>query len=185
MFQTTKIQTFESNSQLSEYDEKAIPCCFRLQRYKFLKAIHNYSCRDKFFCRLFQTTKIQIFESNSQLAEYEATAIPRCFRLQRYKFSQSNSQQIVAWVLYVVMLGHCVSQCSYNTCAENSLRLIVKCNHLKHTCCQLVRTTNGFHSSEVVNVRFIVEVIDIHTIQIFFFILSLSLPVSFLTYHHD
>nr|DAI36166.1 MAG TPA: hypothetical protein [Caudoviricetes sp.] len=26
------------------------------------------------------------------------------------------------------MLGHCVSQSSYNTCAENSLRLIVKCN---------------------------------------------------------
>ena len=111
------------------------------------------------YIQLFQTTKIQIFES--------------------------NSQQIVAWVLYVVMLGHCVSQSSYNTCAENSLRLIVKCNHLQHTCCQLVRTTNGLHSSEVVNVRFIVEVIYIHTIQIFFFILSLSLPVSFLTYHHD
>ena len=113
----------------------------------------------KFYIMLFQTTKIQI--------------------------SQINSQQIVAWVLYVVMLGHCVSQSSYNTCAENSLRLIVKCNHLQHTCCQLVRTTNGFHSSEVVNVRFIVEVIDFHTIQILFFILSLSLLVSFLTYHHD
>ena len=31
-------------------------------------------------------------------------------------------------MLYVVMLGHCVSQSSYNTCAENNLRLIVKCN---------------------------------------------------------
>ena len=137
------------------------------------------------YIQLFQTTKIQIFESNSQRVLAKFMVVAGCFRLQRYKFSQSNSQQIVAWVLYVVMLGHCVSQCSYNTCAENSLRLIVKCNHLKHTCCQLVRTTNGFHSSEVVNVRFIVEVIDIHTIQIFFFILSLSLPVSFLTYHHD
>ena len=38
----------------------------------------------KFYIMLFQTTKIQ--------------------------FSQSNSQQIVAWVLYVVMLDHCVSR---------------------------------------------------------------------------
>lgn len=36
------------------------------------------------YIQLFQTTKIQIFES--------------------------NSQQIVAWVLYVVMLDHCVSR---------------------------------------------------------------------------
>ena len=41
LFQTTKIQIFESNSQ------PPCPCstppssCFRLQRYKFLKAIHN------------------------------------------------------------------------------------------------------------------------------------------------
>ena|GEM_PF-3066760 len=160
MFQTTKIQIFESNSQRNGDFYTPTPSCFKLQRYKFLKAIHNYLHIWSEFWR-------------------------GCFRLQRYKFSQSNSQQIVAWVLYVVMLGHCVSQCCDNTCSENSLRLIVECNHLQHTCCQLVRTTNGFHSSEVVNVRFIVEVIYIHTIQIFFFILSLSLPVSFLTYHHD
>lgn len=41
--------------------------------------------------QLFQTTKIQIFES--------------------------NSQQIVARMLYVVMLDHCVSRGCDNTCA--------------------------------------------------------------------
>ena len=57
----------------------------------------------KFYIILFQTTKIQIFESNSQRNGDFYTPTPSCFRLQRYKFSQSNLQQIVAWVLYVVI----------------------------------------------------------------------------------
>ena len=47
LFQTTKIQIFESNSQPILINKTFILCCFRLQRYKFLKAIHNGShCRD-------------------------------------------------------------------------------------------------------------------------------------------
>ena len=39
--QTTKIQNFESNSQLNvRFGEEKVGC-FRLQRYKLLKAIHN------------------------------------------------------------------------------------------------------------------------------------------------
>ena len=41
LFQTTKIQTFESNSQHPKYADYNKVCCFRLQRYKLLKAIHN------------------------------------------------------------------------------------------------------------------------------------------------
>ena len=41
LFQTTKIQTFESNSQLELFEGRGEPRCFRLQRYKLLKAIHN------------------------------------------------------------------------------------------------------------------------------------------------
>ena len=41
LFQTTKIQIFESNSQRSLAWSKIFVGCFRLQRYKFLKAIHN------------------------------------------------------------------------------------------------------------------------------------------------
>ena len=41
LFQTTKIQTFESNSQRIYPSTLSITCCFRLQRYKLLKAIHN------------------------------------------------------------------------------------------------------------------------------------------------
>ena len=49
LFQTTKIQTFESNSQPVEAFFASLLGCFRLQRYKLLKAIHNYStCTDIF-----------------------------------------------------------------------------------------------------------------------------------------
>ena len=41
LFQTTKIQIFESNSQLRALIGSELQSCFRLQRYKFLKAIHN------------------------------------------------------------------------------------------------------------------------------------------------
>ena len=42
LFQTTKIQTFESNSQPGVIDIGGGMGCFRLQRYKLLKAIHNF-----------------------------------------------------------------------------------------------------------------------------------------------
>ena len=41
LFQTTKIQIFESNSQLNNAFYVIVGSCFRQQRYKFLKAIHN------------------------------------------------------------------------------------------------------------------------------------------------
>ena len=111
LFQTTKIQTFESNSQQRDMRQSNLFCCFRLQRYKLLKAIHNRvmkgilldsvvsDYKDTNFwkqfttavyvlptsLRLFQTTKIQTFESNSQLILQRSNAIIGCFRLQRYK----------------------------------------------------------------------------------------------------
>ena len=41
LFQTTKIQIFESNSQHCGRRNRKFFGCFRQQRYKFLKAIHN------------------------------------------------------------------------------------------------------------------------------------------------
>ena len=52
MFQTTKTQIFESNSQLPPYIVKEICGCFRLQRYKLLKAIHNYGRHRDERCRV-------------------------------------------------------------------------------------------------------------------------------------
>ena len=85
LFQTTKIQTFESNSQQSVRQYRQILCCFRLQRYKLLKAIHNRMLYQISRKELFQTTKIQTFESNSQPIIFFYHTFSRCFRLQRYK----------------------------------------------------------------------------------------------------
>ena len=72
---------------------------------------------------------------------------------------------IIAWVLYVVMFGHCISRRCNTVGAESSLRLIVKGNDVRHTCCQLIRTTHSFHTSEIVYIRFIIEVVKIHTAE--------------------
>ena len=111
LFQTTKIQTFESNSQRLTDWLPLVASCFRLQRYKLLKAIHNFEYflawaltvvsdyKDTNFWKqfttlkelglvvimLFQTTKIQTFESNSQLCRIVQLLGYCCFRLQRYK----------------------------------------------------------------------------------------------------
>ena len=130
LFQTTKIQTFESNSQQRDMKQSNLFCCFRLQRYKFLKAIHNRCAifvfqlnvvsdhkdtnfwkqfttivlRSCTFRLLFQTTKIQTFESNSQPAICFSSGPPSCFRLQRYKLLKAihNACTLGYFVLRVV-----------------------------------------------------------------------------------
>ena len=47
LFQTTKIQTFESNSQRISIHRYVEQRCSRLQRYKLLKAIHNERAEGK------------------------------------------------------------------------------------------------------------------------------------------
>ena len=97
LFQTTKIQTFESNSQRHSRRQISKYRCFRLQRYKLLKAIHNFVLLVGTSVWLFQTTKIQTFESNSQpySATYSATYC--CFRLQRYKLLKAIHNPVVTY----------------------------------------------------------------------------------------
>ena len=108
----SKIQIFESNSQLINSINPIYNCCFRCQRYKFLKAIHNTTIntfstalvvsdvKDTNFWKQFTTplqwrsirnqlfpmSKIQIFESNSQHQYLKPFFVNCCFRCQRYKF---------------------------------------------------------------------------------------------------
>ena len=86
LFQTTKIQTFESNSQRIRHRSSESGGCFRLQRYKFLKAIHNSASRTVELMSVVSDYKDTNFESNSQQLARLADALGRCFRLQRYKF---------------------------------------------------------------------------------------------------
>ena len=86
MFAVTKIQIFESNSQLIINKYKKNERCSPSQRYKFLKAIHNMCGVHKNSTRMFAVTKIQIFESNSQLRHLSDTFSGGCSPSQRYKF---------------------------------------------------------------------------------------------------
>ena len=112
LFPMSKIQIFESNSQRNGHGTHVQKSCFRCQRYKFLKAIHNqneaciylvFAVSDvkdtnfwkqfttiltypNYFYMLFPMSKIQIFESNSQLPALNCSLRESCFRCQRYKF---------------------------------------------------------------------------------------------------
>ena len=66
LFQITKIQNFETNSQLRQEQVDSNRDCFRSQRYKILKPIHNEVRFEHGCFLLFQITKIQNFETNSQ-----------------------------------------------------------------------------------------------------------------------
>ena len=111
LFQTTKIQNFETNSQQLRNKQNHGKDCFRPQRYKILKPIHNgleihiilhltvsdhkdtkfwnqFTTKQSYFSiwdELFQTTKIQNFETNSQQTNGEKLYPFYCFRPQRYK----------------------------------------------------------------------------------------------------
>ena len=112
LFIRSKIQFFESNSQLhtsSMFDEVG---CLSDQRYNFLKAIHNFSSWENFITvvvyqikdtifwkqftivvglkcaiiALFIRSKIQFFESNSQFIPYISGFLACCLSDQRYNF---------------------------------------------------------------------------------------------------
>ena len=112
LFRISKIQFFESNSQLTWLHIDCYDSCSEYQRYNFLKAIHNLSqlkqnlllvvqnikdtifwkqfttCRNwnKICCWLFRISKIQFFESNSQLWKIFGKYVPGCSEYQRYNF---------------------------------------------------------------------------------------------------
>ena len=86
MFAVTKIQIFESNSQQRPLAEDVVERCSPSQRYKFLKAIHNSPSILWLTTMMFAVTKIQIFESNSQLHNAGFKTWARCSPSQRYKF---------------------------------------------------------------------------------------------------
>ena len=112
LFRISKIQVFESNSQLLGGSITDMMSCSEYQRYKFLKAIHNgvaigspepwvvQNIKDTSFWKqfttyasplrrsemLFRISKIQVFESNSQRGCFFFVLLNSCSEYQRYKF---------------------------------------------------------------------------------------------------
>ena len=116
LFIRSKIQFFESKSQPVNSDGFQPFCCLSDQRYNFLKANHNtvllvvmlasvvYQIKDTIFWKqittslkdnnvsdlLFIRSKIQFFESKSQLDGKPATNSACCLSDQRYNFLKAN-----------------------------------------------------------------------------------------------
>ena len=116
LFIKSKIQFFESKSQLYLWQAFQYYCCLSSQRYNFLKANHNikpirerahyvvYQVKDTIFwkqittllweCKyrslLFIKSKIQFFESKSQLISTKHLTGDSCLSSQRYNFLKAN-----------------------------------------------------------------------------------------------
>ena len=90
LFIRSKIQFFESKSQLWCWTIQKIICCLSDQRYNFLKANHNSSRELYATCRLFIRSKIQFFESKSQPTSPIFTTTDSCLSDQRYNFLKAN-----------------------------------------------------------------------------------------------
>jgi len=129
LFIKSKIQFFESKSQLPGLVLTHLISCLSSQRYNFLKANHNerwlkeatdrvvYQVKDTIFWKqittvsnytkrsykLFIKSKIQFFESKSQPASTPGVVIRRCLSSQRYNFLKANHNSIGA-VWSIVML---------------------------------------------------------------------------------
>ena len=116
LFITSKIQFFESKSQPIFLNSSFNSSCLSHQRYNFLKANHNYirtqpdgiqvvyHIKDTIFWKqittrrtwcllthqLFITSKIQFFESKSQLYLRTSGTEDGCLSHQRYNFLKAN-----------------------------------------------------------------------------------------------
>ena len=120
LFIKSKIQFFESKSQQLREDTFTNWGCLSSQRYNFLKANHNeimvfsqkitavYQVKDTIFWKqittyfaalkysllLFIKSKIQFFESKSQLTLPGIKKVECCLSSQRYNFLKANHNTI-------------------------------------------------------------------------------------------
>ena len=90
MFTTSKIENFESKSQLVGTAPYGLVSCSRHQRSKILKANHNLPYNIRIEKELFTTSKIENFESKSQPLRVYCTADYCCSRHQRSKILKAN-----------------------------------------------------------------------------------------------
>jgi len=95
LFIKSKIQFFESKSQLCNYISYSFECCLSSQRYNFLKANHNNGKVSDINSELFIKSKIQFFESKSQQLSMEVTFQNSCLSSQRYNFLKANHNPLL------------------------------------------------------------------------------------------
>ena len=142
LFIKSKIQFFESKSQLLIFCLVVFVCCLSSQRYNFLKANHNldfsglplvravYQVKDTIFWKqittvflknivkrmLFIKSKIQFFESKSQHNDRDYANLRCCLSSQRYNFLKANHNKYGKEVNGVI---GCLSSQRYNFLKAN------------------------------------------------------------------
>ena len=107
LFIRSKIQFFESKSQLVNIHRLNFKCCLSDQRYNFLKANHNQPPLIIHHEKLFIRSKIQFFESKSQLISSFSLSSFCCLSDQRYNFLKANHNWQIQkvwshWVVYQI-----------------------------------------------------------------------------------
>ena len=100
LFIKSKIQFFESKSQLP-YSNFLSSCgCLSSQRYNFLKANHNKFFWSYFYKYVVYQVKDTIFESKSQQVVRVCHLIISCLSSQRYNFLKANHNVIQKDIFY-------------------------------------------------------------------------------------
>ena len=104
LFRISKIQTFESNSQLPVIVRIVLFVVQNIKDTNFWKQFTTLVCSHNNFCKLFRISKIQTFESNSQLPNSIAYCAPSCSEYQRYKLLKAihNYTLYIFHILLVV-----------------------------------------------------------------------------------
>ena len=85
LFRISKIQTFESNSQLPSMLHLLVPVVQNIKDTNFWKQFTTDFPFDAIHCMLFRISKIQTFESNSQPTPTATADRTSCSEYQRYK----------------------------------------------------------------------------------------------------
>ena len=97
LFRISKIQFFESNSQPDGWWMLDWWRCSEYQRYNFLKQFTTTYKEIEIDERLFRISKIQFFESNSQLYNFTRLQHPGCSEYQRYNFLKAIHNSVYCW----------------------------------------------------------------------------------------
>ena len=95
LFTMSKIQIFESNSQLQKLQSVVLRTVYDVKDTNFWKQFTTINYSSSRLLTLFTMSKIQIFESNSQLFIVVPKISPNCLRCQRYKFLKAIHNTVI------------------------------------------------------------------------------------------
>ena len=97
LFIKSKIQFFESKSQLPQSVASQNTSCLSSQRYNFLKANHNAVCLSQDNLQVVYQVKDTIFWKQITTSRTSFVVSTSCLSSQRYNFLKANHNNIQRW----------------------------------------------------------------------------------------